>query len=142
MKAIALTRYLPIKNPCSLMGVELDKPEPNQRDLLVAVKAIAVNPIDYKIRAPNETNKDTVASSPKVLGWDASGIVESVGREVTLFKPGDEVFYAGDISRQGANSEFHLVDERIVGKKKTNDARFWGCSSFPFDLDHRVRSFF
>lgn len=113
MKAVALTHYLPIENPKSLVDVELDKPQPSGRDLLVATKAIAVNPVDCKVRAP----KEKVEDSPKVLGYDAAGVVETVGPEVTLFKPGDEVFYAGDITRQGTNSEFHLVDERIVGHK-------------------------
>lgn len=113
MKAVGLTHYLPIDDPNSLMDVELEKPAPTGRDLLVATQAIAVNPVDYKVRAP----KDKVESAPKVLGWDAAGIVEAVGPDATLFKPGDEVFYAGDITRQGTNSEFHLVDERIVGSK-------------------------
>ena len=113
MKAIALTHYLPIDDPHSLVDVELDKPKPNGHDLLVATKAIAVNPVDYKVRAP----KNKVEPSPKVLGYDAAGVVEAVGSDVTLFKPGDEVFYAGDITRQGSNSEFQLVDERIVGGK-------------------------
>lgn len=113
MKAIALTRYLPIENPEALVDVELDKPTPSGRDLLVAIKAIAVNPVDTKVRAP----KDKVEPTPKVLGWDAAAVVEAVGPDVTLFKPGDEVFYAGDITRPGTNSEYQLVDERIVGAK-------------------------
>ncbi|WP_339735688.1 zinc-binding alcohol dehydrogenase family protein [uncultured Gimesia sp.] len=113
MKAVGLTRYLPIDDPESLVDVELEQPEPGGRDLLVAIKAIAVNPVDTKVRAP----KETVESSPKVLGWDASGIVEAVGPDVELFQPGDEVFYAGDITRPGCNSEFQLIDERIVGSK-------------------------
>ena len=113
MKAVGLTRYLPIDDQNSLMDVELEKPTPRDHDLLIAIKAIAVNPVDYKVRAPN----DKLESSPKVLGYDAAGVVDSVGDRVTMFKPGDEVFYAGDITRQGTNSEFHLVDERIVGKK-------------------------
>ncbi|QDV70235.1 Zinc-type alcohol dehydrogenase-like protein [Rosistilla carotiformis] len=113
MKAVGLTHYLPIDDPNSLMDLELDKPKPTGHDVLVATKAIAVNPVDYKVRAP----KDTIEDSPKVLGYDASGVIEEVGSDVTLFKPGDEVFYAGDITRQGTNSEFHLVDERIVGAK-------------------------
>ncbi len=118
MKAIALTRYLPISNPESLMDVEIDKPTPTGHDLLVKIEAIAVNPVDTKVRAP----KDKVEETPRVLGWDASGVVESVGPDVTLFRPGDEVFYAGSITRPGTNSEFHLVDERIVGvKPKTLD---------------------
>ncbi len=113
MKAVALFKYLPITHPDSLLDIELPKPQPKGRDLLVAVKAVAVNPVDTKVRAP----KDKTEAAPRVLGWDAAGIVESVGPEVTLFKPGDAVFYAGDITRQGSNSEFQLVDERIVGRK-------------------------
>jgi zinc-binding alcohol dehydrogenase family protein len=113
MKAIGLTRYLPIDNPESLVDVELDKPQPTGHDILVKVEAISVNPVDYKVRSP----KDTVETTPRVLGWDASGTVEAVGPDVTLFKAGDPVFYAGSITRPGANSEFHLVDERIVGRK-------------------------
>ena len=111
MKAIALTRYLPIDNPESLLDVQLDQPVPQGRDLLVAIKAIAVNPVDVKVRAP----KDTVEKSPRVLGWDAAGVVQAVGPEVSGFKVGDRVFYAGDITRPGSNSEFQLVDERIAG---------------------------
>lgn len=113
MKAVALTRYLPIDDPSSLMDVELPKPEPNGHDLLVAVRAIAVNPVDTKVRAP----KDKIEDAPRVLGYDAAGVVEAVGENVTLFEPGDEVFYAGDITRPGTNSEYHLVDELIVGAK-------------------------
>ncbi|WP_211465046.1 zinc-binding alcohol dehydrogenase family protein [Collimonas silvisoli] len=111
MKAIALSRYLPIDNPKSLFDVVLDKPAPQGRDILVEVKAIAVNPVDVKVRAP----KDTVEKTPRVLGWDAAGVVQAVGQEVSRFKLGDRVFYAGDITRPGSNSEFQLVDERIVG---------------------------
>ncbi|SIT43415.1 conserved hypothetical protein [Paraburkholderia piptadeniae] len=113
MKAVGLTRYLPIDNPESLVDIEIDKPQPTSHDILVKVEAISVNPVDYKVRAP----KDTVEKTPRVLGWDAAGIVEAVGPDVTLFKAGDPVFYAGSITRPGANSEFHLVDERIVGRK-------------------------
>jgi zinc-binding alcohol dehydrogenase family protein len=95
------------------MDVNLDKPSTGGHDILVAVKAIAVNPVDVKVRAP----KDTVEQAPRILGWDAAGVVEAVGEDVTLFAPGDEVFYAGDITRPGAYSEFQLVDERIVGSK-------------------------
>ncbi|WP_211441537.1 zinc-binding alcohol dehydrogenase family protein [Collimonas humicola] len=111
MKAIALTRYLPIDNPESLLDIQLDQPVPKGRDLLVAIKAVAVNPVDVKVRAP----KDTVEKSPRVLGWDAAGVVQAVGPEVSRFKVGDRVFYAGDITRPGSNSEFQLVDERIAG---------------------------
>jgi zinc-binding alcohol dehydrogenase family protein len=113
MKAIGLYRYLPITDPASFVDVEIDKPTPGGHDLLVHVRAISVNPVDTKIRAP----KDQVESAPKILGWDASGVVEQVGPACTLFKPGDEVYYAGSISRPGSDSEFQLVDERIVGRK-------------------------
>jgi alcohol dehydrogenase len=116
MKAVGLTRYLPIDHPESLLDLEVDAPAAAGRDLQVAVKAISVNPVDYKRKAP----KDLVETTPKILGWDAAGIVKAAGPEATLFKPGDEVYYAGSVIRQGANSELHLVDERIVGRKPAN----------------------
>jgi len=113
MKAIGLTRYLPIDHPESLMDVELPKPEAHGHDLLVQVEAIAVNPVDTKIRKP----KDKIEPSPKVLGWDAAGTVVAVGADCSLFKVGDQVYYAGDVMRPGTNAEYQLVDERIVGIK-------------------------
>ena len=113
MKAVALTRYLPISDPQSLFDTELPKPTPLARDLLVRVEAISVNPVDTKVRSP----KPQEEAAPRILGWDAAGVVEAVGAAVTRFKPGDEVYYAGDITRPGSNAEFQLVDERIVGHK-------------------------
>lgn len=113
MKAVALKRYLPIDNPESFIDVDLPMPQATGRDLLVAVHAVAVNPVDTKVRAP----KDKVEANPRVLGWDASGVVQAVGPEVTLFKVGDPVYYAGDITRSGSNAQYQLVDERIVGRK-------------------------
>jgi NADPH2:quinone reductase len=113
MKAVGYKKSLPIEDAQSLFDFEAAKPEPKGRDVRVAVKAISANPVDYKVRkraAPPE-------GETKILGYDAAGIVDAVGPDVTLFKPGDEVFYAGSILRQGTNAEFHLVDERIVGKK-------------------------
>lgn len=115
MKAVALTQYLPIENPKSFLDVELPKPVASGRDLLVAVKAISVNPVDTKVRRRGP--EDKIETPPRVLGWDASGIVDSVGPGVTLYKPGDEVYYAGDITRSGSNAEYQLMDERIVGSK-------------------------
>lgn len=115
MKAIALTRYLPISDPQSLQDIELPKPVATGHDILVRVEAVSVNPVDTKIRSP----KPQVEAQPKVLGYDAAGVVESVGPEVTLFQPGDEVYYAGDVTRSGTNAQFHLVDERVVGRKPT-----------------------
>ena len=111
MKAIAYYQSLPAEQTESLQDVQLPEPKPGPHDLLVEVRAISVNPVDTKIRshvAPQD-------GEAKVLGWDTSGVVRAVGREVTLFQPGDRVFYAGAIDRAGANSELHLVDERIVG---------------------------
>jgi NADPH2:quinone reductase len=113
MKAIGLHRYLPINHTESLQDIRLEKPVPQGRDVLVQVKAVSINPVDVKVRAP----KDRIEAAPRVLGWDVAGIVEAVGTDCSLFKPGDEVFYAGSITRPGGNSQFHLVDERIVGKK-------------------------
>jgi zinc-binding alcohol dehydrogenase family protein len=112
MKAIVYTQHgLPIADPNSLVEIDLPQPVPGPRDLLVEVKAVSVNPVDTKIRA------GAPVQEPRVLGWDASGVVRAVGSEVSLFKAGDEVFYAGSIVRPGSNSELHLVDERIVGAK-------------------------
>ena len=116
MKAIAIHQHLPTTNPHCFEEIELAKPQAVGRDLLVRVKAVAVNPVDYKVRS-SISDKPTV---PKVLGWDASGIVEEVGADTSLFEVGDEVYYAGSIIRPGSNSEYQLVDERIVGKKPSS----------------------
>jgi len=113
MKAIGYTQSLAIENPNALVDIELSTPEVSGHDLLVKVKAIAVNPVDFKIRQ----NVPGSSEAPKVLGWDAVGEVVATGNDVTLFTPGDVVFYAGDLNRQGSNAEFQLVDERIVGAK-------------------------
>ncbi len=116
MKAVGFTHYLPIEETGSFLDLEIDKPVPLGRDILVAVKAVAVNPVDTKVRSGR--GKEGVVENPaRIIGYDASGIVESVGADVALFKKGDEVYYAGDITRSGTNQEFHLVDERIVGHK-------------------------
>lgn len=116
MKAIAYRQSLPIDHPESLIDIELPAPQPSGRDLLVAVKAISVNPVDVKIR----NNVAPADGQAKVIGWDAAGVVQAVGPEATLFKPGDQVWYAGDLTRAGTNSELHLVDERIVGHKPSH----------------------
>ena len=113
MKAIGYQQSLPIADHRSLLDIELPDPTPSPRDLLVEVRAISVNPVDTKIRMRVQPE----AGEHQVLGWDAAGVVRAVGSEVTLFKAGDEVFYAGALDRPGANSELHLVDERIVGRK-------------------------
>jgi len=111
MKAVALTRYLPIDDPNALLDVELPQPVPGEHDLLVRVEAVSVNPVDTKVRSP----KPQVESQPRVLGYDAAGTVEAVGASVTQFKAGDRVLYAGDITRSGSNAEYQLVDARLVG---------------------------
>ncbi|UWS78155.1 zinc-binding alcohol dehydrogenase family protein [Phaeobacter sp. G2] len=113
MKAVGFTHYLPVEDTNAFLDLEIDKPAPKGHDILVAVKAVAINPVDTKVRAP----KDKVEDQARIIGYDASGVVEAVGSAVTLFKPGDEVYYAGDITRSGTNAEFHLVDERIVGRR-------------------------
>ncbi|WP_434514996.1 zinc-binding alcohol dehydrogenase family protein [Dechloromonas sp. ARDL1] len=112
MKAVAYQNTLPIDNPAALQDIELPDPIATGRDLLVEVKGISVNPVDTKIRA----GRQPAAGQWGVLGWDAAGIVRAVGPDVTLFKPGDRVWYAGDITRPGSNAELQLVDERIVGR--------------------------
>jgi len=111
MKAVALTHYLPIDDPRSLIDVELPKPVARGHDLLVRVEAVSVNPVDTKVRSP----KSQVESEPRVLGYDAAGIVDAIGESVTGFNVGDRVYYAGDITRSGSNAQYQLADARIVG---------------------------
>lgn len=113
MKAIGYTKSLPVNETESLIDIELPVPVAAGRDLLVKVKAVAVNPVDYKIRQ----NVASENGEFKVIGWDAVGEVVAIGEAVTQFKPGDEVYYAGDLNRQGCNAEYQLVDERIIGTK-------------------------
>jgi NADPH2:quinone reductase len=115
MKAIGFKTSLPIENPESFIEFEAVKPIPGPHDLLVKIDAISVNPVDFKIR--QNSAKDTVLETPKIIGWDAVGIVQAVGQEVTLFEVGDPVYYAGDITKQGSNAEYQIIDERIVGRK-------------------------
>ena len=112
MKAIGYTHSLDISEPDVLMDLEVDKPSASGRDLLVKINAIAVNPVDYKIR--QRVNPE--GGEPKILGWDAVGEVVDIGADVTEFTVGDRIYYAGDLTRAGSNAEFQLVDERIAGK--------------------------
>jgi len=113
MRAVGYQESLPIDAEAALIDIHLPEPVPTSRDLLVQVLAISVNPVDTKVRKRAKPD----AGNWQVLGYDAAGIVSAVGPEATLFKPGDTVFYAGDMTRQGTNAELHLVDERIVGHK-------------------------
>ena len=118
MKAVGFTDSLDIDKENSLFDFDTEKPKPEKRDLLVKIKAISVNPVDYKVR--KSSAKDKTLEEPKIIGWDAAGVVEAVGDDVSLFKPGDEVFYAGDLSKPGCYAEYQVVDERIVGHKPEN----------------------
>jgi NADPH2:quinone reductase len=113
MRAVGYENPQPISAETSLLDIELPTPGAKGRDILVEVKAVSVNPVDTKVRRSAAPE----AGQYKVLGWDAAGIVKAVGSDVTMFKPGDEVFYAGAINRGGSNAEYQLVDERIVGLK-------------------------
>ncbi|ASJ74003.1 zinc-binding alcohol dehydrogenase family protein [Granulosicoccus antarcticus] len=115
MKAIAHTQACPITADNALIELTIDKPQPAAHDLLVRVHGISLNPVDVKVRenmAPEGAHR--------ILGYDAAGIVEAVGSEVTHFKPGDEVFYAGEFMRPGSNAEYQLVDERLTGRKPSS----------------------
>jgi NADPH:quinone reductase-like Zn-dependent oxidoreductase len=114
MKAVGYFKSLPIAEAEALIDVTAEAPAPTGRDLRVSVRAVSVNPIDTKVRMRAAPNAGEPA---KILGYDAAGVVDAVGPEVSLFKPGDEVFYAGSITRSGTNAELQLVDERIVGRK-------------------------
>lgn len=113
MHAIGYTESLAIENPLALQDLTLPLPALKPHDLLVKISAIAANPVDYKIRK----NRPASAEKPEILGWDAVGTVVATGEAVTLFNTGDQVFYAGALDRPGANSEYHAVDERLVGHK-------------------------
>ncbi|HTX22136.1 MAG TPA: zinc-binding alcohol dehydrogenase family protein [Candidatus Aquilonibacter sp.] len=115
MKAVSFYKSLPITDPQSLVDVSMDAPRPQPRDLLVEVSAISVNPVDTKIRAGGGPGRPD--SQLQILGWDAAGIVKEIGNNVTLFRPGDEVYYAGSVDRAGSYAELQCVDERIVGRK-------------------------
>ncbi|MFD1605606.1 zinc-binding alcohol dehydrogenase family protein [Flavobacterium artemisiae] len=115
MKAIGFKTSLPIEDQDSFIEFETVKPIPAGHELLVKIEAVSVNPVDFKIR--QSAAKETVLETPKIIGWDAVGIVQAVGEKVTLFEVGDPVYYAGDITKQGSNAEYQVVDERIVGRK-------------------------
>ncbi|MFG2994743.1 zinc-binding alcohol dehydrogenase family protein [Streptomyces sp. NPDC048257] len=112
MRAVAYRTNLPVEDEESLVDVELSVPRPGPHDLLVRVEAVAVNPVDYKVRRTSDPG-----GRFKVLGWDAAGTVVAVGDRVELFAVGDEVYYAGAIDRPGTNAQYHVVDESIVGPK-------------------------
>ena len=113
MKAVALSR----ESAPALRDVQLPPPlPPRGRDLLIRVEAISVNPVDGKQRAATDP---ATLEAPRVLGWDASGVVEAIGEEASLFASGDEVYYAGDVTRPGCNAQYQWVDERLVARKPT-----------------------
>lgn len=112
MKAIVQAQCLPVTDPDCLVEAELPLPEPAGRDLRVRVQAVSVNPVDTKLRR----HVAPPAGQPRVLGYDVAGVVDAVGPEASLFRPGDRVWYAGDRNRPGGNAEFQCVDERLVGR--------------------------
>lgn len=115
MKAIGFKQSLAILDENSFIAFETIKPIPTGYDILVKISAISVNPVDYKVR--QNAAKDIILETPKIIGWDAAGTVEAIGDKTSRFAVGDEVYYAGDITRSGSNAEYQLVDERIVGFK-------------------------
>ncbi|WOI09114.1 zinc-binding alcohol dehydrogenase family protein [Thalassospira lucentensis] len=112
MKAIGLYKAAPVETDGLFSEIDMEVPKAEGRDILVRVKGVAVNPVDFKVRRGKVDDGNF-----KILGWDAAGVVEAVGADVTLFRPGDEVWYAGDVTRSGSNTQFQLVDERIVASK-------------------------
>ena len=114
MKAIGARQFFPVSDPGCLVDFEAERPVPGTKDVLVRVRAVSVNPVDTKVR---KLLGDTVQDPPRILGFDAAGVVEAVGSEVGGFSPGDEIFYAGDVTRAGSNAEFQAVDSRLVARK-------------------------
>ena len=112
MKAIGLYKAAPVETDGLFSEIDMEVPKAEGRDILVRVKGVAVNPVDFKVRRGKADDGNF-----KILGWDAAGVVEAVGEDVTLFRPGDEVWYAGDVTRSGSNAQYQLVDERIVAPK-------------------------
>jgi len=125
MKAIGYNQAGPITAPDALIDFEAETPELKTHDLLVEVRGMSINPVDVKVRAKMGPDKGT-----KVIGYDAAGIVRQIGSDASKFKVGDDVYYAGDLTRPGTNSEFHAVDERIVGKKPKS-LSFAEAAGFP-----------
>jgi zinc-binding alcohol dehydrogenase family protein len=118
MKAIVFMQPLPIEAKDSLLDVDLARPEPREHDLLVNVRAVSVNPVDTKVRgARHQGSAAHRSGEPRVIGWDAAGVVVGKGAGVSRFSVGDEVFYSGELDRPGSNAEFQAVDERLVGCK-------------------------
>ncbi len=115
MKAIGYQNAGPISAEDALIEFEADAPKVGPHDLLVEVRGVSVNPVDVKVRLTAQPE-----GQPRILGFDAAGVVKEVGKNVTRFRPGDEVFYAGDITRPGTNAALHTVDERLVGRKPTS----------------------
>ena len=113
MKGIGFFKCDPQTGAESLRDIDIPKPSPTGRDLLVKIEAVSINPVDVKTRSRVPADKKDAT----ILGFDGAGVVESVGDQVRNFKPGDEVFYAGTLVRPGTYAEYHLVDERIVGPK-------------------------
>lgn len=113
MKALGYTEKGAIASAAAVVAFDTGTPVPGPRDLLVEILGVSVNPVDVKLRA----NRQPPEGAPRILGFDAAGIVRAVGAEVTLFAPGDAVFHAGDVNRPGSNAEFQLVDERLAGRK-------------------------
>src|SRR3954469_12776319 len=116
MKAIGFYTNHPVSHADALQDVDVPTPVPRDHDILVEVMAVSVNPVDTKIRQGG----DIPEGHPRIIGWDAAGVVRATGRLAERFKPGDRVWYAGDITRPGSNSEFQAVDERIVGPMPTS----------------------
>ena len=133
MKAIGFKQSLPISDQNSFIEFDLEKPIPTGHDILVKISAISVNPVDFKIR--QNAAKDAILDTPKIIGWDAVGVVEAVGEKTSLFKKGDEVYYAGDLTRSGSNAEYQLVDERIVGRKTQKFKQCRICCNSSYCLD-------
>ncbi len=115
MKALGYTKRGPISADSSVVAFDAAMPQPGACDLLVEVRGVSVNPVDVKVRANREPE-----GGPRILGFDAAGVVKEVGEDVANFKPGDEVFYAGEFTRPGSNAEFQAVDERLVGRKPSS----------------------
>jgi NADPH:quinone reductase-like Zn-dependent oxidoreductase len=81
MRAVAYLKSLPITDEQSLIDIELERPRPSGLDLLVEVRAVSVNPVDVRRRG-----RDDPRGEPKILGYDAAGVVVESGSDARLFR--------------------------------------------------------